>query len=767
MFKGGTKKFIMFCCGGVIVLGICIAVAVGGYFLIDSLSDEDGGGSEAESAELYLTSPTSNGWYETDKQLLNIGGLISGSDLVKEITWNNEAGGQGSTTITDDNWSASVDLEIGDNKITIILTDKNSETDQEELLVVYNPSVLFSETNLSQDYLYKGQKAEITVRTEIISDEKIDETYLFEVSGDGFNVVEKLGKMFDDGVVDHGDDIPGDGMYSGKFSFSAESDESIYLRVGANTGSKSFNSLVLEVKVIEEMSSEEVAELVNYNTQIHNKFDELKSSTSSPENAASQMIEWLSDQDKIESAGTSQNGYGVWWEFANTGILGGELNNPEGTKGGPASLLQEPEPTIASLPFTSTVYAEEKKALEVKSTKAIYLGPFLSQFKENDDYHGAWKTIKDSKCPECQTTEKKNAAVKVDDFKTLSNYGLIVISSHGDTWFGGKFGTKTGWVITNTAHKATGVEIIKYLPDLLMQRLAISASGKFVILPSFIAYYNGRFPNSLVYLSTCRSAYNYTMAVPYIGSGAKAFFGYHEYVFASYAKKAGGEMMNQFIVKGKDAKTSFDEAVKVHGPHDKDPKKPAYFKRWGRADLVMGGAKLQNGSFEEGLLGWQKGGDARVIVSLGSLQPKNGQRMAIISTGLGSVSDSNTSLKQKLCANEGKATLSFRYDVISEEPMEYVGSAYDDSFVASVRINGKSQTLVARRINNTSWKKIGGINFAGGDATTFHTGWRSFSKSIGTVKPSDTIEIVFRVTDKGDSAYDTAAIIDAVSLSVK
>ena len=156
-----------------------------------------------------------------------------------------------------------------------------------------------------------------------------------------------------------------------------------------------------------------------------------------------------------------------------------------------------------------------------------------------------------------------------------------------------------------------------------------------------------------------------------------------------------------------------------------------------------------------------------MIARLASIKPQEGSKMAIISTGLGSVNDSNSALIQKICAQEGKAVLSFEYNVVSEEPMEYVGSKYDDNFTMTVDINGTKSIVVQKTINNSSWGGIGGINFAGGDSTTFMTGWTPVSHDLGELKKDDVVQIEFRVSDKGDSIYDTATLIDAVNLEVK
>ena len=166
------------------------------------------------------------------------------------------------------------------------------------------------------------------------------------------------------------------------------------------------------------------------------------------------------------------------------------------------------------------------------------------------------------------------------------------------------------------------------------------------------------------------------------------------------------------------------------------------------------------------MLGWKTEGDSRVINSLASLAPPEGKKMAIISTGLGSVNNSNSAVVQNICSQEGKLSISFKYDFVSEEPLEYVGSRYDDNFRMIVTINGTPTEVIQKTINNSGWAAVSGINFAGGDSTTFHTGWQTVTQDLGAIKPTDVVKIEFRVSDKGDSIYDSAALIDDIVLTV-
>ena len=704
---------------------------------------------------------------------------------VKCVNWTTDKGKSGSAALVGDLWKVeNISLNKGDNKITIKAVDKKGNFAEFVFNVVYNSTVVFHEITLSQDYLYVNEPAEITIRAEVEteSDTTVSNVNLYRLQDEN---PQKLLEMLDNGVVANGDDIPADRVFSGIESFSSTSAGQMNLRIGVSTSKSSdvSYSQVVSITVLNRLSSEQMSKVLSLNKEINDKFEEIKKGKGGKD-AAKELVKWLSEKEEIKLAGTAENGFGVWWEYKDTGILGGIENNPDGTRGSEeersrlrereAQANQQQSGSVAGVTETisSTIrfgvpkVAAQTTGPEVKSTKAIYLGPYLHDFGDTDDYHDAWQTIKNSKCPKCQTVEKKDQAVTVEDFKTLSNYGLVVVISHGDSWFNGVFGASRGQVVVLTYQNAGQNELNNYEADLRLRRLALTGSNKFVILPSFVRRYNGTFPSSLVYIGSCRSSYNSTMSNTFRSKGAKAYFGFSEYVLSGYAKNVAGEMMKSFINKGKTARESFQDAIAAKGADDGQAT-PARFTFSGDQNLKMGGKNIQNAGFEEGLVGWQTEGDSRVISRLASLVPQEGKKMAIISTGLGSVNQSNSALIQKICSQEGKATLSFRYNFVSEEPLEYFGSIYDDNFTMTVSINGSKSVLVQKTINNSSWIPIGGIDFAGGDSTTFHTGWAAASKDLGELKKDDVVQIEFRVGDKGDSIYDTAALIDAVNLEVK
>ncbi len=66
--------------------------------------------------------------------------------------------------------------------------------------------------------------------------------------------------------------------------------------------------------------------------------------------------------------------------------------------------------------------------------------------------------------------------------------------------------------------------------------------------------------------------------------------------------------------------------------------------------------------------------------------------------------------------------------------------------------------------NTAHWNSVSGINFAGGDNTVYQTGWQERSVPVSEYA-GENITIYFVVSDTGDSAYDTMALIDNVHLA--
>jgi len=253
------------------------------------------------------------------------------------------------------------------------------------------------------------------------------------------------------------------------------------------------------------------------------------------------------------------------------------------------------------------------------------------------------------------------------------------------------------------------------------------------------------------------------MASAFIGNGAKTYYGYTEYVAVPYDNSVVQTLFNSLVNEGKTTSGAFNDAIAAHGTNDGGI--PAYFKMVGSNDLTVAEEGITNGTFEEGNInGWTGEGDVRIISQLGPLFPQEGVYMNIISTGLGSINDSDSSVEQTFCIPAGATTLSFDYNVVSEEPMEWVATQYDDQFEATLTTSSGTTTIAYESINTSSWTAVNGIDFYGGDDTTYMTGWKTITYNVSGLTVGESVTLKFHTWDKGDSIYDTAALIDNVKL---
>ena len=172
--------------------------------------------------------------------------------------------------------------------------------------------------------------------------------------------------------------------------------------------------------------------------------------------------------------------------------------------------------------------------------------------------------------------------------------------------------------------------------------------------------------------------------------------------------------------------------------------------------------------------GWIQYGDVSTVTELGPLE-NSGSEMILVATGIGSSQTASlghgqegSRIETEIPFSSRVSTVTFTYDFISEEPMEYVGSRYDDRLSIGIRNSTDEYEVDLESINSSSWISIDGIDFPGGDSTTFHTGWKTYNFDVSNFismhrSLDDPIYVYITVYDLGDSAYDTAALIREIS----
>lgn len=431
-------------------------------------------------------------------------------------------------------------------------------------------------------------------------------------------------------------------------------------------------------------------------------------------------------------------------------------------------------PWLDNNPNTPSGKPSSLSANIIKSNKALILAPFRDEFEpsgdEGDEANNIEMTLK---AAGFVVTRKENDQITIDDFKSLDKYGVVAIVSHGarvniftqeDIPNHPNFNNPDrarGRVIVVTGVVADEENLKTYSSDLALRRLVIAevrGVNYLAITPSFINQYTPNpLPNSLIYVGACDSTYNESLAQTFIDKGAGAFVGYSRVVGTNFADLHGQAMFNALVA---DRTTGEIPGINVNRDFGS-----ALFQLSSQSatDLTID-IGLRNGTFEiDNLSGWVKQGNARVVTSLGPIPAFQGEEMAFISTAT-----SSSSISQKFFVPANAKNLSFSYNLVSEEPSEYVGTMFDDQFdvllnpaPTASNPNHSQTTITKATINTSTWIPINDINFLGGDNTTFHTGFITRSFDLTPFQGQE-IDLMFRVFDRGDAAFTTAALIDNI-----
>jgi len=179
---------------------------------------------------------------------------------------------------------------------------------------------------------------------------------------------------------------------------------------------------------------------------------------------------------------------------------------------------------------------------------------------------------------------------------------------------------------------------------------------------------------------------------------------------------------------------------------------------------------VANAGFEVGTQSWQKQGTVTTPTQLGPIRPQEGSQMLSLSTGPDSA-QVVSSLRRQISVptsalTDGSLTVRLRYNYVTEEYPEYVGSAYNDAFTIKLTLpDGTTETLVSEAVNSTAWTPISGIDLPGGDGTVGQSNWRSAEVTIPGARLQGTTSIELLVTDVGDAIYDSVALVDAIEVS--
>ncbi len=722
--------------------------------------------SDNTPPQIGVTSPTADFSYLSSDNKVSVAGFASDDIKVDKVLWSNSSGQSGTATGTT-SWAVeNVDLSNGDNLFTYTAYDGGGNSSEATLLVTYNEYFNFTgRLNIDPAGFYINISTQVKFQIPIENNSNLVENSvtLIVVDQQG-NLVEELGEMFDDGDLSHGDDIMGDGVYSLLKTFNETAPASIYLRVRVATnesaGEEYSYSEIGNLKTVEQIPQTTFTGILDVQTQADNKFQQVFSSSGFDE-AISQTISYLEESSLVAEVGQTESG-DIWIEFE-YGLSGMILTTEEGNEGG-SFQGDNKRATSTTIPLEKqTVGVTASGYYGIKENDHRVLDNDVMLFAPNWTQFNSWGTefldnintlFTESECPNFNVDYVKNEAADLNALRTLANYGVVVIHTHGGL-------DKDNNVIFLTGDEAT-YEIDELLEWMLDNIMPIPHQGKtlWAVKPSFISMHNQDFPNSIIYNGSCESAHNNTMANAFLTKGANTYYGFSETVKSVFDRDMANQLFPKLINQGKTTGDAF-----TANQHDNNTP-PAYFVMLGDNQTKFA-SDFVNGDFEEGNLnGWNVVGDGRIITQLGYITPYEGSFMGVISTGLGFTVEVG-SMTQEFCLNDTITTLSLNWNFMSEEFLEYVGSQFQDYFkITIIDDAGNENVLFYKTIDiiNAEYALTllsPAIVFDQGDV--YGTGWQWNSFDISAYAGQH-ITLVLSSGDVGDSIYDTVILLDDIKV---
>lgn len=750
--------------------------------------------------------------------------ILQSEGTAPTVTWRvtDKPDVKGTVALTNNIFTADVALSPGDNIIEVVANDGQAQPVVYSKIITRNAQAAFNgNLNLSNDIAFVNEVKQITARIALKAT-VVDSTTVRVVIVGTNGTETDLAPLVDNGDLNSGDDIAGDGVYSGKFTVSEAKIGKLSYRVKSSLVASTIEvrSEIRSVSVVEHTSDASFQAAIAIQTSGNQKLlaAAVKSDTDLKAAATSLAMELKTNPDVSEAA-VSNSGMSVSVMYKN-GIAGVIGEPRSGTKGagsatvplnmamGRLTLKPESAPLFAldsgstisniytdncdqrvvannatgNIPRSARALAANTNTVPSVGSNRVYaLAANYAGWGEDDDVPILANMLSQQPC--LDVTYKKTTISgqgSVEDFKNLGDYGIVLISSHGDTHFttlgfnnfSAGLPLFTGWapssaqVVIWSNMAATNAAKATYEEDLKAGRLVLWGNT-FGIMPSFIEKYTGKMANSIVYMSICRGSWNGTMANAFLANGAKAYLGYSDYVNVPFTITEGTNLFNTLITPGKTLADAFVPGHKDPGPLAAcSVCGPAEFRLFGTSSISAIADGLQNGDFESGVLaGWSAVGDGRVIAQLGiDASPQTGAYMAIISTGLGNTVQ-NGEISQIICLGNA-TTLTYKWNFFSEEYMEFVGSIYQDSFIVTLEEAGMPGTMVVIQQSTVDGLASGvskvSVGFDIGDV--YATGWRTTSFVIPAQLVGKKVLLKFSTSDVGDSIYDTAVLLDSITL---
>ncbi|MCB5247063.1 MAG: Ig-like domain-containing protein [Candidatus Cloacimonetes bacterium] len=730
-----------------------------------------------ENPVIQISSPTNYFSYATTQETIDLAGTAFDNKEIKSITIKvNDAAAVEATGTT--NWSLTdIALQMGENTIVCEAKDKKGNTGTATFYVMRNTDVEFTgHPYFSQSSFFANQTGYTVVRQTLTSTTRGITNVAVAKLDSTFAVVDEIGSLYDDGdLYSHYDEIQNDNVWSGYPGILETMAGDRYYRIVAYSDAKVANySPLYKVTIHETITQTQVDEMIDNHAAISAALNATDANTL--EEGAQELKTWFEDQPGVTKAEIVDGYLEVTYS---SGIKGGVIFSETDEDGyittlgapvgntrprGPSIPLNKQTRGIAPDPRVLPVGAADPKEEDedvIQDKDVLIWQPFTQQLSASSNVLPGLTTIFNESDLGLNVVSLSAGECTIASLNNIHEYGTVIMYTHG-----------VGGEHILTRELMTDDNIWDYILPILndeigfFENVTYSTAGGFAqkgtvysVRSAWIQNLPGTMPNSVVFNSSCESFKVNNLRNAFSAKGANAYLGFSKIVGATWARDRVLEYFRRLAVQLKNNGEAF-----IAGQTDPGHYHAAY-SMWGRDGLHYT-YDLINGDFEFGNLnGWFREGDGRVITQLGDQAPTQGSYMGIISTGLGFTTSSG-SISQPFRVPDSVNNLSIKWNFISEEFMEWVGSQYQDYLTfALVDSTGATHTLFHETIDSFVGYGLTNctppISFDQGGC--YMTGWRQFVADISAYH-GQIVRLRISAGDVGDSIYDSACLLDEITI---
>jgi hypothetical protein len=373
----------------------------------------DGGGipsipaPHGEPVRVAVLAPTPQSEFTTLSAAIDLEGVaLGGATAVK---WSGP-GGQGTAEGTASWRAAAIPLVAGENRIVlegVPPAGSDAAVVKTTITVQRNSFLgLRSRPRLDPEAAFIGDMTSVIATVALDMTGDVDPASLVVSQSDAHGGWTMAAKMVDDGDFAHsGDEIPGDGIFAGRFNIMKSQVGPLVLAVQGKSKSGAAQEVAAmgSVPFVSHLSVAEydsAAQLVTgmQHAQDAHKSEGLTASTNAALAVAAQ-------DPNVAAAGISHEGSSVW-VLTTAGVIGGTLS----------------------------AHPDERGGVEVGNRAAFCGSPTAAALGDQDEAQAVAAMLGASACPAFEVGAFSNEGVSLDELRTMRQAGAIVLATHGTTF---------------------------------------------------------------------------------------------------------------------------------------------------------------------------------------------------------------------------------------------------------------------------------------------------------------------------------------------